>query len=352
MMDVSTLLDALGRRPNYKKAPNVMGTINNLPKTKRPDPPPGYKPKITNDVGNFSGSSKVKPISTKRDTIGYLSSDIESKTKAICPKEVNATPNTEVSTISVGDRVVPSKIDKGKIPELLSQFDIPSNIKFIVGNVLGSINFDDINSILNSTKDLNETNKKVLDTLLNNNLDSEKQSVLDDLSTIKKWMKLPSWFDSFFFGIKIEDHLNKIDTCVDNLIKKTNIIKKDIKKIDEQSDIVSEQLNQIDARITSCDIILVLLDGEFKKYKGKYYDVITKLKSNMMISKQLMMKDPIIVKLSRDNLFNLIQSIEFDIFVLIHEWKTNLKLKKFQTDADIKKMMSDIQKKIVTEIGR
>ena len=315
-----------------------MGTINNLPKTKRPAPPKGgtvgYQPKdspISIDIP--SGGSSVKPL---QPTEGPKRLDSNVST-SLSPVEMLKLYSNTASSFPTKNKITPSKIDKGKITELLSQYNIDQKERFIVSSVLSSINFDDINSILDTTKTLYDTNKKVLDTLLNNNLDTEKKSVLDDLSYIKKWMKVPSWFDSYFFGITIEDHLEKIDKCVDNLVKKTNIIRKDIKNIDNQSDIVNEQLIQIDARITSCDIILALLEDEYKIYKGKYYDVISKLKNNLMISKQLMLKDPMIVKLSRDNLFNLIQSIEFDIFVLIHEWKTSLKLKKFKTDSDIKK---------------
>ena len=328
-----------------------MGTINNLPKAKRPPPKggaTGYQPKefsMPNKVP--SGGSSVKPIQPKE--IGSLASETLSMLK---PIEKTTPISQETSSFLLENKITPSKIDKGKITELISQQDIDQKQRFIVSAILTSINFDEINSIFNITNSLNDTSKKILDSLLNNNLETEKKSVLDDLIFLKKWMKNPSWFDSFFFGITIEDYLKKIEVCVDNLIKKTNIIKKDIKKIDDQTDAVNEQLIQIEARITGCNIILLLLENEYKTYKEKYYDVISKLKNNLMISKQLMLKDPLIVKLSRDNLFNLIQSIEFDIFVLIHEWKVSLKLKKFKTDSDIKKMMSDIQKKITTEIGR
>ena len=325
-----------------------MVSMGVIPKVKRPPSPSGwtggYQPKEKGNIKPPDGGSSVKP-----KDIGILPSKVSS---AVIPIKQEFSISSEVSTIVVGDKITPSKIDKGLLDGIMSHYNVQKQSQFIVCSILTSINFDDINTVFDITKSLNEINKKVLDTLLNNNLDSEKKSVLDDLSTIKKWMRSPSWFDSFFFGITIEDYLKKIDVCVDSLVKKTNIIKKDIDKIDEQTKIVNEQLIQIDARITSCDIILELLDGEYKVYREKYYDVISKIKNNLMLSKQLMLKDPMIVKLSRDNLFNLIQSIEFDIFVLIHEWKASLKLKKFKTDSDIKKMMSDIQKKIVTEIGR
>ena len=350
MMNISILLDVLDGKTKYKKV-DAMGTINNPPKPKRPAPPKGwttgYQPKESSMPSIPSGGSSIKPVTPKE--IGNLTSETLSMLK---PLEKKMTLPGESSSFLIESKIVPSKIDKGKIADLLSEQDINQKERFIVSSMLASINFDDINSILNTTKSLNDTSKKILDTLLNNDLDSEKTSVLEDLSSIKKWMRSPSWFDSFFFGITIEDYLKKIDICVDNLIKKTNIVRKNIKIIDDQTEVVNEQLIQINARITGCGIILSLLENEYKTYREKYYDVISKLRNNLMISKQLMLKDPLIVKLSRDNLFNLIQSIEFDIFVLIHEWKVSLKLKKFKTDSDIKKMMSDIQKKITMEIGR